>query len=101
MAPRIVREPTSALVTTRHSTAAIANASRQIWISEARLRSVFSPVAAAVTAKRTVKVESQIATRTARGLTWELVRATIEVALVASVSTTADQPWFSSNEAST
>ena len=65
------------------------------------MSSVSLSVAAAIAARRTVSAESQIEARTARGLTWELTRATIEVTLVARVRMTADQPRLSNSEAST
>ncbi len=56
---------------------------------------------AAIVAKTTVRAETQIAPRTKPGLAWALVRATIEVALVARVRITAAQPRLVSSEVST
>jgi hypothetical protein len=60
-----------------------------------------APLAAPIAASRIVAAESQIAVRTSRGRAWALVRATIEVELVAVQRTTALQPRLVSSEAST
>ena len=59
------------------------------------------PLIAASAASTIVSAEIQIARRTNRALAWELVSAMTEVALVATVRITADQPRLSSSEAST
>ena len=62
---------------------------------------MWSPLIAATIARPIVNPESRIAPRTQPGRAWELVSATIEVALVATVSSTADQPRLSSSEVRT
>ena len=79
----------------------MASVSRPIWTTEARLSQMRSSLTAAIAARPIVSPESRIAARTRPGRACELVRATIEVALVAPVSSTADQPRLSSSEVST
>src|SRR6201986_3503819 len=97
----MVRKPTSGAVTTRRSTAPIATVNRSIWIAEEKLSQVRSSLIAATMARTIVASERPIAVRTITGRAWELVRATIEVALVAIVRTTAGQPWLASTEVRT
>ena len=88
-------------MTTRRRTAPIATISSPIWITEPTLSQVRSPLAAAIAARAIVSAESNTAVRTRLALARELVSETTEVALVATVSTTAPQPRLDSSEART
>ena len=88
-------------VSTRCSTAAIATASRTISRKEATFRQSRPPKVAEATASAIARPATIAARRTTIGCACELVRATIEVALVLSVSSTAAQPLLLSTEART
>ncbi len=96
-----MREPTSGAVTTRRRTAPIATVSSETWITEATLSQSWLPVAAPIAARAMVSSESPTATLTTFTCACELVSATTEVALVATVSSTEVQPRLSSSDAST
>ena len=88
-------------MTTRRRTAPIATVNRPIWISEATLSQVRAPLAAETAASTTASAESSTAARTWVVRALELVSETTEVALVARISITADQPRLESREART